>query len=112
MLFKLQRHSDHHANSYKPYQILESLPDSPELPHGYSASLILAMVPPVWFSIANPLAQAANNNERVSSELIAEVNTKAYRVLIPAFVLVTLATFWAYLAPMMKELVILSVQLI
>jgi alkane 1-monooxygenase len=66
MLFKLQRHSDHHANVYKPYQILESLSDSPELPHGYSASVILAMLPSEWFKMANPLAEATNRGEKIS----------------------------------------------
>ncbi|TNV77970.1 hypothetical protein FGO68_gene17204 [Halteria grandinella] len=94
MLFKLQRHSDHHANAYKPYQILESLPESPQLPHGYSASLILAMIPSVWFAVADPLAKAANNNEKVDDKILKEVNNRAYSVLIPSFILMTVATFY------------------
>lgn len=32
MAFKVQRHSDHHMNVYKPYQILNHTEDSPLLP--------------------------------------------------------------------------------
>jgi len=66
LFFKLQRHSDHHENAHKPYQTLKSLPESALLPFGYSACLILAQFPPVWFKIADPLAIAANNKEQVS----------------------------------------------
>ncbi|WP_293011401.1 alkane 1-monooxygenase [Mongoliibacter sp.] len=51
LLFQLQRHSDHHAFAYKPYQILEHHNDSPQLPQGYSAMIILALVPPLWFRV-------------------------------------------------------------
>lgn len=40
ILFKLQRHSDHHANAYKPYQILNTYEDSPTLLVGYSVALV------------------------------------------------------------------------
>lgn len=51
LLFQLQRHSDHHAFAYKPYQILEHHHDSPQLPQGYSAMIILALFPPLWFKV-------------------------------------------------------------
>ena len=41
LLFELSRHSDHHFMGAKPYQILESKDDSPVLPFGYPAMLIL-----------------------------------------------------------------------
>ena len=55
ILFKLQRHSDHHENSLKPYQTLLSLEDSPNLPHGYSIMLLLSLFPSSWFGIMDPL---------------------------------------------------------
>lgn len=55
IMFKLQRHSDHHENSLKPYQTLLSLEDSPNLPHGYSIMVLMSMFPPVWFKIMDPL---------------------------------------------------------
>jgi alkane 1-monooxygenase len=54
LLFKLQRHSDHHANAYKPYQILDSFEESPMLPYGYSICLILCMIPPIWRRVIDP----------------------------------------------------------
>ena len=66
LFFKLQRHSDHHANSYKPYQILESLPESPVLPYGYTVCLILSLFPPIWKKVINPYAEATNKDEKLS----------------------------------------------
>lgn len=51
LLFQLQRHSDHHAFAYKPYQILKHYDESPQLPQGYSAMIILALFPPLWFKV-------------------------------------------------------------
>jgi len=50
-LFQLQRHSDHHAHAYKRYQVLRHIPESPQLPAGYPAMILLAIVPPLWFAI-------------------------------------------------------------
>lgn len=69
VLFKLQRHSDHHANSYKPYQILESFPESPMLPYGYSVSIILSFIPPIWKKVINPLAEATNKDEKLPEDV-------------------------------------------
>ena len=55
LLFKLQRHSDHHENCLKHYQTLVSLPQSPMLPHGYTLMIILCFVPSKFFAIMNPL---------------------------------------------------------
>ncbi len=54
LLFQLQRHSDHHANTHKPYQVLNHYDESPQLPAGYSAMIVLALFPPLWFTVMNP----------------------------------------------------------
>jgi alkane 1-monooxygenase len=54
LLFQLQRHSDHHAYAYKRYQVLDHHDQSPQLPAGYSAMIILACFPPLWFAVMNP----------------------------------------------------------
>ncbi len=54
MLFNLSRHSDHHYNGSKPYQILKSLPESPQMPTGYPGMMILSLIPPLWFRYMNP----------------------------------------------------------
>ncbi len=53
MLFELSRHSDHHYMASKKYQVLEHHDDAPQLPTGYPGSMILALVPPLWFYIMN-----------------------------------------------------------
>jgi alkane 1-monooxygenase len=52
-LFELSRHSDHHYKASKHYQMLESFPDSPQMPTGYPGMLILAMFPPLWIQVMN-----------------------------------------------------------
>jgi alkane 1-monooxygenase len=53
VLYELTRHSDHHFKSSKKYQDLTHKPDSPQLPFGYPTSILLALVPPLWFYIMN-----------------------------------------------------------
>lgn len=53
VLYELTRHSDHHHRASKKYQILESLDDSPQLPYGYTTSMLIAFFPPLWFRLMN-----------------------------------------------------------
>ena len=45
LLFELTRHSDHHHMGAKAYQVLDPKEESPMLPYGYPAMLILAYFP-------------------------------------------------------------------
>ena len=54
-LFELTRHADHHYKSTRPYQILRHYDESPQLPMGYPAAIILSLIPPIWFKKINPL---------------------------------------------------------
>lgn len=58
LLFHLQRHSDHHETPKRRYQNLRHHPDSPQLPGGYAAMFVLALVPPLWFRVIDPRVQA------------------------------------------------------
>lgn len=51
MLFELSRHSDHHMSAEKPYQVLRTETNSPQMPNGYPGMVLLALVPPIWFAI-------------------------------------------------------------
>ena len=51
ILFELTRHSDHHYMGAKPYQVLESKKESPMLPYGYPAMLILSYIPFLFIPI-------------------------------------------------------------
>ena len=53
MLFELSRHSDHHYLASRKYQLLRHHDDAPQMPTGYPGMMILALLPPVWFSIMN-----------------------------------------------------------
>ena len=53
VLYELTRHSDHHYKSSKKYQILECHEDSPQMPFGYPTSMVIALIPPLWFYIMN-----------------------------------------------------------
>jgi alkane 1-monooxygenase len=59
MLINLARHSDHHCVAAKRYQSLELLPLAPQLPAGYGAMFLLALVPPLWFRVMNPRVMEA-----------------------------------------------------
>ena len=47
-LYHLQRHSDHHANPTRRYQILRSIDGAPNLPSGYATLIGLTYFPPLW----------------------------------------------------------------
>lgn len=47
-LYHLQRHSDHHANPTRRYQVLRSMSQAPELPSGYATLIGVTYFPPLW----------------------------------------------------------------
>lgn len=53
VLYELTRHSDHHYKSSKKYQILDCHEESPQMPFGYPTSMVMALIPPLWFSVMN-----------------------------------------------------------
>jgi alkane 1-monooxygenase len=67
-LFQLQRHSDHHANASRPYQILRHIDESPQLPFGYPLMIMMALVPPIWFAVMNPKLEKWKMNLNLSSD--------------------------------------------
>jgi alkane 1-monooxygenase len=56
-LFNLARHSDHHYLASRPYEALRHFDEgqAPQLPAGYASMLMVALVPPLWFRVMNPL---------------------------------------------------------
>ena len=54
LLYHLQRHSDHHAYPTRSYQTLRHFDGVPELPSGYTAMIMVAYVPWLWFKIMDP----------------------------------------------------------
>ena len=60
ILVNLQRHSDHHADSSRPYEALRSIDAAPQLPAGYAGMILLALLPPLWFRVMDGRALAAS----------------------------------------------------
>jgi alkane 1-monooxygenase len=52
--FCLPRHSDHHLNPKRPYQLLRHIEESPQMPMGYFGMFFMALVPSLWFNVMNP----------------------------------------------------------
>ena len=61
VLIRIQRHSDHHAHSFRPYQILRRTDDAPYLAFEYLHTYFLAAIPPLWFYIMNPRVEALDD---------------------------------------------------
>jgi alkane 1-monooxygenase len=57
ILYELTRHADHHYKANKKYQSLLHYDESPQLPYGYPASMLMSLVPPLWFRVMNPILE-------------------------------------------------------
>lgn len=58
LLINLQRHSDHHVIATRRFQALQTYPESPQLPAGYPAMVLLALIPPLWYRLIHPLLES------------------------------------------------------
>ncbi len=63
VLYELTRHSDHHYKSSKKYQILDCHDESPQMPFGYPTSMVISLLPPLWFKVMN---------KRIPKEMIVD----------------------------------------
>ena len=66
-LFNLPRHADHHYEAKRAYNDLRHLADSPQLPLGYATMVLMALVPPLWFRVMNPLVDRWNATTAATS---------------------------------------------
>lgn len=51
VLLELTRHSDHHYQASRKYQVLRHFEESPQMPTGYPGMMLLALIPPLWFRV-------------------------------------------------------------
>ena len=56
LIFRFQRHSDHHMNAYKIYPTLDLTNKMPQFPFDFVTGLVIATIPPLWIWLINPLA--------------------------------------------------------
>ena len=66
LLYELTRHSDHHYKANRKYQILKHYEESPQMPFGYPAGMLLAMVPPLWHWVMDERIKVDKENLEVS----------------------------------------------
>jgi alkane 1-monooxygenase len=87
LLYRLQRHSDHHANPTRRYQALRDFKESPVLPTGYAGMIVLTWVPAIWRRVMDPRVLAhfdgditrANLHPRKRDKIIAKYTGAATR---------------------------------
>jgi alkane 1-monooxygenase len=53
-LFNMGRHADHHRHMARSYDQLEIMEHGAQLPSGYAAALLTALVPPLWRRTMDP----------------------------------------------------------
>lgn len=71
MLFELTRHSDHHYKASRKYQILRHFDDSPQMPFGYPAMLVLSLLPFVFIPMMNKRIDKFKENNEVAAASLA-----------------------------------------
>lgn len=62
-LFNMGRHSDHHRVMTRSYEGLEPLAGASDLPSGYAAALLTALVPPLWRHVMDRRARAVMRSQ-------------------------------------------------
>lgn len=74
MTFNVQRHAYHHSRPMLSYQELVALEEGPKCPSGYFGMMVLALVPPWWSHVMDPLVvhYAGGKRSRVNCEPRAE----------------------------------------
>jgi alkane 1-monooxygenase len=63
-LLNMGRHSDHHRFMTRSYEGLEDVSGGSQLPSGYAAALLTALIPQLWHRIMGPRAKAAMAQHR------------------------------------------------
>lgn len=53
-MFNLTRHSHHHADGSVPFHLLKPYPDAPMMVTGYLGTIMLTLIPPLWFKLMAP----------------------------------------------------------
>ncbi|WP_419813439.1 alkane 1-monooxygenase [Bacterioplanoides sp.] len=68
LTLQLQRHSDHHANATREYQILRDHQQVPLLPAGYPLMMFISIIPPLWRRVMDKrlLAFVKHDGKRIN----------------------------------------------
>ena len=68
-MFNLTRHSHHHAQGEVPYQDLKPFPEAPMMINGYLTTIVVALIPPLWFKLMTPKVQEWDRKYATADEL-------------------------------------------
>jgi Fatty acid desaturase len=76
VLYNLTRHSNHHAQSSKPFWLLRPFPEAPTLHFGYLTSIMITLLPPLWHRLMIPKLKEWDEHHATPGEraLAAEQN--------------------------------------
>lgn len=66
LIFRFQRHSDHHMNAYKVYTTMELNDKMPKFPFRFLDATLIALTPPLWYYIANPYVDEVLEKKSIS----------------------------------------------
>jgi alkane 1-monooxygenase len=66
LIFNMGRHASHHERPAATYETLEWVPSAPELPSGYAASILLALIPPLWRRVMDPKVRCYRSSDATS----------------------------------------------
>ena len=66
------------------------------LPYGYSVSLVLCIIPPIWRKVIDPISIATNKKEKVSEEFKKEQDKWIMGTLVTVSILMTYMCFFYY----------------
>ena len=84
MLFcQIDRHSDHHANVGRPYQILRVMKEAPRLPHGYLTMIPIALIPALWRRRMHPIVEAYYDKGEVIPYAVPGALPEKYAAMVP-----------------------------
>ncbi|MEO7077586.1 MAG: alkane 1-monooxygenase [Rhodococcus sp. (in: high G+C Gram-positive bacteria)] len=78
-LYHLQRHSDHHANPSKRYQVLRTCDEAPQLPAGYATMVMMAAFPPLWRRVMDPRVIAHYDGDVSRANILPRKREKILR---------------------------------
>ena len=73
-IFRFQRHTDHHMNAYKMFPTMELTQKMLKFPFDFGNAMVIATIPQLWESIANPLVDAALTGKQPSKEHLQYVS--------------------------------------
>ena len=67
-MFNLTRHSHHHAQGEVPFHALRPYPNAPMMVSGYLTTILLTLVPPLWFRLMAPRVAAWDRDFATAEE--------------------------------------------